>query len=71
MPNGKRLWRTADGDLVPDGHPEAELLAYGVDDDLADEDKGKVRKVAEPEPEPEKSEAVPTPKKQAPAAPKK
>jgi hypothetical protein len=66
MPDGKRLWRTEKGDLVEDGHPEAQVLAYGVDDALADEDTAKVRKGHTP-----KSEATVTPKKRAPATPKK
>jgi hypothetical protein len=39
----KRLWRTKKGDLVEDGHPEAEYLAYTPGDTLSDKDKGKVR----------------------------
>jgi hypothetical protein len=39
MPDGKRLWRTASGDLVEDGHPEAVTLAYGADDALVGADK--------------------------------
>lgn len=38
MPGGKRLWRTDNGGLVEDGHPDAVLLAYGVDDELSPED---------------------------------
>ena len=29
-----RLWRTADGDLVEDGHPDAKFLAYGDGDEV-------------------------------------
>lgn len=33
-----RLWRTDDGDLVEDGHPDARVLAYGDADEVpADE----------------------------------
>lgn len=39
MPDGKRLWRTSDGRLVEDGHPDAAILAYGVDDELAKDDQ--------------------------------
>lgn len=38
MPDGKRLWRTANGGLVPDGHTDAVSLAYGADDPLSPED---------------------------------
>jgi hypothetical protein len=38
MPDGKRLWRNADGGLVDEGHPDAVSLAYGVDDVLSPED---------------------------------
>lgn len=52
MPGGKRLWRTEDGRLVEDGHPDAVLLAYGPDDELSDEDQGgKSAKTKEPAPE--------------------
>ncbi|WP_183092909.1 hypothetical protein [Nocardioides stalactiti] len=43
MPDGYRLWRTADGDLVPDEHPDAETLAYGTGDPLKPEDADNVR----------------------------
>lgn len=47
MPAGKRLWRTADGDLVEEGHPDALTLAYGDGDEP---DKGeKVRGSKAPE----------------------
>jgi hypothetical protein len=39
MPDGKRLWRTASGSLVEDGHPDAVFLAYGVDDALEGDEK--------------------------------
>lgn len=69
MPGGERLWRTEKGDLVPDGHPEATVLAYGLDDDLTDDDKGNVRSVKG---HTSKSEGGPTPKKAAtPAAKRK
>lgn len=38
-----RLWRTAKGDLVEDGHPEAVSLAYGIGDEVAVEDRPLVR----------------------------
>jgi hypothetical protein len=43
MPDGKRLWRTAKGDLVEDGHPEAVRLAYGANDALTVQDRKKIR----------------------------
>jgi hypothetical protein len=33
----RHYWRTADGRLVPTGHPDAEVLAYPAGDDLPDE----------------------------------
>jgi len=39
MPDGKRLWRTASGRLVADGHPEAVFLAYGPNDELPPDEK--------------------------------
>lgn len=48
MPDGKRLWRTEDGRLVEEGHPDAALLAYGDGDELSDEDKKAVKQVAKP-----------------------
>lgn len=36
--SGQRLWRTADGELVPDGHPDAAFLAYGPGDQVPDAD---------------------------------
>lgn len=68
MPNGERLWRTEKGDLVHDGHPEALVLAYGASDELANDDKGKVRSDASSH-SPKRS-AEPTPKKQAKPIPK-
>lgn len=38
MNAGQRLWRTADGKLVPDGHPDAETLAYGPADEVTGDD---------------------------------
>lgn len=67
MPDGQRLWRTAEGDLVPDGHPEAQFLAYGVSDDLSPEDASLVRRERGHTP---KAEAEPTPKKRASSKPK-
>lgn len=64
MPGGERLWRTNDGDLVEEGHPDAALLAYGEDDELSDDDKGNVRKAAK------KAAAAPADKKAPKAADK-
>lgn len=53
MPDGYRLWRTADGDLVPDEHPDAVVLAYGTGDPLKVDDADNVRDLgAEPSEEP-------------------
>jgi hypothetical protein len=46
MPDGKRLWRTANGGLVGDGHPDALTLAYGPADDLEGDDLKSVTKPA-------------------------
>lgn len=48
MPGGERLWRTEKGDLVEEGHPEAQLLAYGEGDELTEDDAKNVRKQAAP-----------------------
>lgn len=32
----KHWWRTADGDLVPDGNPEAAILAYTRGQEIPD-----------------------------------
>lgn len=66
MPGGERLWRTEKGDLVPDGHPEALVLAYGAGDALADADRGKVRAASRSH-TPKANDPQPTPKKQAKA----
>lgn len=34
----ERLWRTDAGSLVPDGHPDAQTLAYAAGDLLSVED---------------------------------
>lgn len=41
MKAGQRLWRTAAGGLVPDGHPDAARLAYAAGDDLSAADAEK------------------------------
>lgn len=48
MPDGKRLWRTASGSLVEDGHPDAVVLAYGVDDALEGDDKAPMKAARKP-----------------------
>jgi hypothetical protein len=45
MPDGKRLWRTAKGGLVGDGHGDGLFLAYGPTDPLEGDDK---KAVAQP-----------------------
>jgi hypothetical protein len=67
MPGGKRLWRTDKGDLVEDGHKDAVTLAYGVDDELAESDKGKVRKAATSSTEGKKTPPAENKKSPAPA----
>lgn len=67
MPAGKRLWRTADGDLVEDDHPEAVSLAYGEDDEIAD---GETVRSSGAKPA-AKQESKATPKKGAEPASKK
>ncbi|WP_433415038.1 hypothetical protein ACQP1V_36275 [Microtetraspora malaysiensis] len=34
-----RLWRTVDGGLVADGHPDAESLAYAEGDEISEADQ--------------------------------
>lgn len=47
-----RIWRTADGRHVPDGHPDAAFLAYGPGDqvpkDVLDEVEGKPKRGRKP-----------------------
>ncbi|UUW87404.1 hypothetical protein [Pimelobacter simplex] len=59
----KRLWRTAKGDLVEDGHPDAVTLAYGEDDNVRD---GETIRTSAPSPKAGKA----TPKKAAAPTPK-
>lgn len=42
MKAGRRLWRTADGALVGDGHAGGVTLAYAAGDDLTAADQAKV-----------------------------
>lgn len=37
MQTDQHIWRTADGRHVPDGHPDAALLAYAAGDTVPDE----------------------------------
>lgn len=37
MLTDKRLWRTDDGEIVPDGHPDAAFLAYAIGDQVPDD----------------------------------
>jgi hypothetical protein len=67
MPDGKRLWRTDKGDLVEDGHEDAVTLAYGVDDELAESDKGKARKATTSSTEGKKTPPAANKKSPAPA----
>lgn len=54
MKAGRRLWRTADGGLVEDGHADGVSLAYAAGDDVDAADEAKVPGASpEPEPEPE------------------
>jgi len=34
----RHIWKTADGVLVPHGHPDAAILAYAEGDELTDHD---------------------------------
>ena len=34
----QHIWKTADGKLVPHGHPDAAYLAYAAGDELTDHD---------------------------------
>lgn len=42
MKAGRRLWRTADGALVEDGHADGVSLAYAAGDDVGAADAAKV-----------------------------
>lgn len=53
-----RLWRTADGDLVEEGHADALTLAYGVADEPVEGEKVRGSKA------PEKVAGKATPKQQ-------
>lgn len=61
MPAGKRLWRTDDGDLVEDGHPDAVTLAYGQDDDLSPDDVENVRPAGEDDPDAPDTDGIAVP----------
>lgn len=37
MLTDRRLWRTNDGEIVPDGHPDAAFLAYAIGDQVPDD----------------------------------
>jgi hypothetical protein len=41
--SGRRLWRTEDGSLVEDGHPDAMQLAYGPDDEVSEDDQKRLK----------------------------
>ena len=51
-----RLWRTDAGDLVPDGHQDAQVLAYAAGDLLSIEDSGALSRAKAA---PVKSESAP------------
>lgn len=46
----KRLWRTASGDLVADGHLDAVHLAYAPEDVIAPADEASATKALKPAP---------------------
>ncbi len=54
----ERLWRTADGRLVPDGHPDGEHLAYTPGDEIAAADEKHVGKARQTNPEDPKAAKV-------------
>ncbi|WP_327047284.1 hypothetical protein OG320_05165 [Microbispora sp. NBC_01189] len=60
----QRVWRTADGDLVDDGHPDAAVLAYAAGDELTAADAERYGLRDKQADEPETSEDKP----EAPAA---
>lgn len=45
----RHWWRTADGRLVPDGHPDAAVLAYPRHTEIPDDVARKLGIAAEPE----------------------
>lgn len=44
----ERIWRTLDGELVAEGHPDAARLAYGVDDEVENRDAVAVSALLKP-----------------------
>lgn len=49
MHTPRRIWRTSDGELVAEGHPDASFLAYGVDDEVENRDADAVKALLDPD----------------------
>lgn len=64
---GKRIWRTTDGRLVRDGHPDAAFLEYGEGDDPPKSVLNKLDNPEGSEEEHEEEEEDEAPAKRAPA----
>lgn len=58
MRTEKRVYRTADGDLVREGDPSAAFLAYGAGDDVENRDEKAVTALFAEKPEPELAPAA-------------
>lgn len=53
-----RIYKTSEGELVREGHPEAAYLVYGDGDEVENRDQATVEALLEPaQPEPGKSAA--------------
>lgn len=72
MKAGAKIWRTAGGRHVPDGHPDAAMLAYAASDDCPEHIVREAYPPApEPEQEPEEKAAKQAPNKARKAGPNK
>lgn len=52
-----RIWRTANGELVQDGHPDSAFLAYAEGDEIDKADENRLPGAKSSPPPPNKSRA--------------